>query len=107
MKRSYRLIGILLSFINEADDPPIGVDEFPPFGDLIQFDADCVGSPIGSETIEFKGFDKDIVYSHYLAMLHGGLVFKHEWEDHGVQKHAIRLTTKGYDLLDEYQKWMS
>ena len=102
MKRSYRLIGMLLDRIASTESPPI-VDHDT---DLVRFH----GKSLGCELIEFDEFDGTCVYEHYLAMLHGGLVFKYESDDPRTGKPndtAVKLTVKGYEMLDEYKKWTS
>ena len=107
MKRSYKLIGMLLSVINDAVDPPIEFEDCGNIGYFARFHKNSDGSPAGCEDFKFDGFDDQTIYDHYLAMLHGGLIFVHEWNDPNTfkPKHAIKLTTNGYDLLDEYKKW--
>jgi len=109
MKRSYRLIGLLLTLVNDSANATIeALDEH---NSLLQFHKNNDGTPAGVETIEFDDFDSTCVFDHFLAMLHGGLVFVHKWEEHGenniIVKSTVRLTSKGFDLLDEYKKWTS
>jgi len=107
VQRSYRLIGMLLDRIASTECPPI-VDQ--DIGQLIRFHNDAMGKPAGVEGIEFDEFDGTCVYEHYLAMLHGGLVFKYESDDPRTGKSndtVVKLTVKGYEMLDEYKKWTS
>jgi len=110
MKRSYRLIGMLLSLINDSTNETIQALE--EYNNLLRCHKNNDGTPAGVETIKFDDFDSTCVFDHFLAMLHGGLVFEHKWDEHGennviMKKTTVRLTTKGYDLLDEYKKWTS
>lgn len=103
MKRSYKLIGMLLDRIAANENPPI-VDQ--DIGALVKFHP----NEAGSENIEFDEFDAMCTYEHYLSMIHCGLVFRFKSDNpHTAQANddVVKLTVKGYEMLDEYKKWTS
>ena len=107
MERSYRLIGMLLEYISDFTDDStfIAADKYT--GTLARFRKSEVGQPVSAGTLRFDDFDIDAVFDHYLIMHHDGLVFAHKLNpiDPESKDFAIRLTAKGYNLLDEYKKW--
>jgi hypothetical protein len=98
---------MLLEYISDATNAGtfVAADEYT--GTLARFHKDKVGKPVSAGTVEFDDFDIDAVFDHYLMMHHDGLVFARELNpiDTTSKGFAIRLTAKGYDLLDEYKKW--
>ena len=93
VKRSYRLIGMLLEHIRDATNFGTFVIADKYTGTLAQFYKDPVGRPVSAEVVKFDDFDADVVFAHYLIMHHDGLVFAHELNpiDPECKEFAIRL----------------
>ena len=101
MKRSYKLIGLILQWASENHDGKSRI--FP-----------CVIEPGYHEALPddasmIEGYTNSEVECHLQIMVDSGILYAYTENPSCPRKnpYATHITGKGYDLLDEFLRWQS